>query len=205
MSKKTTEKNIKKPGSQMERLGNLPSWPEARNMLEDSKSVSEVVYFLQEVRAEYVQIKPRSLEKAINHWLELHRKEMANCQKTIRCKGLLKSTSERIDPLAAINLLAVFQFERVMMNFSLEQKIRRTLTTTTQSMKLAHELLLTMARIQNNTFNYKRAVFEYMERDPLDAVNLLFIYQFERLMTDYKLERKSESDSGFDGICKNTA
>jgi len=145
-----------KPGRPKTKLESMGCWTEVEEMLKDGAKISEIVYHIQEVRAEYLDIKPDTLRTYLYTWLN---RNFAKLKDAVRIPTkyltLMNGVDTRIDPLDAVNMLFAIQVDRVMLDYEMEKKSKKSLSGNNHNLRLANEMIKTMSVLMLDKFKYK--------------------------------------------------
>lgn len=140
----------------LSKLERMPCFPKVKNMLEQGVSVKEVARFIQEEAKEYLDASRGTVSAAVYHYVQRHTDVLIREQVPLPHIGLQQNSIPDIDALGACNLALATQLDRVMIDYTTEKKIKKTINTNTFSMKVLNDLLKTKSQLERQEFEKAR-------------------------------------------------
>lgn len=134
------------------KLEKMDCWPEVYAMLEAGDSINEIAQYIQGNREEYTDVQPGSLCRIIYLWMARNPAMTANRLPTVAIH--LSSSATHIDPLDGLNMILAIQVDRIASLYNLEKRSGTYNAKTREELKLANEILRTMAEAESKKKRY---------------------------------------------------
>lgn len=141
-----------RPRVRSSKLEKLACWPEVQAMLESGDSIDEICTYIQAIRGEYKEVGHHSLRRVIYYWVSKHPEMAVNRLPTVHLQ--LESSSPNIDPLAGLNMILAIQIDRINGLYSIERQHKTYNHRTEREIRLANEILKTMAEVESKKKRY---------------------------------------------------
>lgn len=132
------------------KLESMQCWPQVKHMLDNGIAVPEIVHYIQITRKEYTNVKPQSLTTIIYQWLGSldNRKRLIDYRVPVKHLNLIKSNSERVDPIDGMNMLFALHMDRVLMAYDKEKQKKAPSKDNNKMIEIAMDMLNSLAQMQ---------------------------------------------------------
>lgn len=134
------------------KLEKLKCWGEILAMLENGDQVDDIATFIQVQRNEYTEVGRASLIRVIYLWIKRHRELVPDRVPMIHMQ--LASSSPRIDEIEGLNMVLAIQMDRVSYLYEDERRRRVHNPRLERELRLAKDILDTMASVSANQKRY---------------------------------------------------
>lgn len=141
-----------RPRTRMSKLEKLQCWPQVHAMLESGDSIDEIVTYIQVTREEYTEVPHNSLRRVVYYWISKHPEMVSNRLPTTHLQ--LESSAPTIDPLAGLNMILAIQMDRISGLYNIEKDNRTYNYRTEKEIRLAKEILSTIADLESKRKRY---------------------------------------------------
>lgn len=135
------------------KLERMSCWPDVLAMLENGVKVTKIAEYIQVERKEYLDVPLSSVEAILYYWLRKHPIHKIDRAPT-RHIELINSTPERVDPLDALNMIFAIMVDRITEHYVAERQNKSYTQFNNQALKIATEMVKTMADIQTKERRY---------------------------------------------------
>lgn len=130
-----------------DKLKTLKCFPIVKNMIEEGVFVDDIARYIHEDAKEMVSIQRESLKRTIYRYLETDARENVNRMLPATMDILKARLNESIDPLMALNILMSVHMDRIMIEFTVEKKIGKTIKNNTDSIRVATSIAQAMSKV----------------------------------------------------------
>lgn len=178
MSQATSETSAiqnNKPGPK-KKIESLICLPEIKSMFENGEKVVEIAVYIQNVAKEYTDISQKSLIRSLYRYFNdsLRGDQMKEFLPATMLL-LKENLQEQIDPIHALNILLAIHFDRIMMEYSIEKRLGKTISSNTKAIEVAARIseLLDRATSEDLSRRLKGSSLDSSPRDTLDGMTRL--------------------------------
>ena len=135
------------------RLEQLNCFAVVKNMLEGGESVPNIAKFIREEAKESLDISEKSLRNRLYRYIQKNSRETVREQVPRPHLALYQKQVEKIDAVAALQLLGSIHMDRILMEYAVEKKIGKTIISTTSAIKVANDIYRTIHEIETDLKN----------------------------------------------------
>ena len=125
------------------RLEQLACFPTIKNMIQAGASVPEICRFIREDAKEALDITEKSLRNRLYRFLEKNSKDCLREQVPRPHLALYQEQVEQIEVIKGLDLCLAITLDRIMMDYTIEKKLGKTMSSTTSALKVLNELIKT--------------------------------------------------------------
>jgi len=130
-------KPTKRPGPKKE-LDNLACIEQVKLMFEEGSRVSDIADYIQDEAKECLDISKDVLIRKLYRYLTDLIKPDAAKELVPHTVSMLKGNlNETIDPIQSLNIVLAIQVDRIMMEYAIEKKLGKTISSNTKSIQVA--------------------------------------------------------------------
>lgn len=140
----------------LSKLERMPCFPQVKNMLEQAVPIKEVARFIHEEAKEYLDTSRVSVLSALYRYVESRSDSLIREQVPLPHMGLHQKNIPDVDVLSAVNLGLAIQLDRLIIDYTTEKKIKKTINSNTQSLKVLNDLLKTKSLLEQREFERSR-------------------------------------------------
>lgn len=169
----------------LSKLERMSCFPQVKNMLEQGVPVKEVARFVQEEAKEYLDASRGTVAASIYHYVQRHSDVLIREQVPLPHMGIQLNNIPDINALSACNLALATQLDRIMIDYSTEKKIKKTINSNTFSLKVLNDLLKTKSLLEHREFERSRELAKDgassgsgMNLDDIPALKAKYAKQF---------------------------
>lgn len=130
------------------RLEKLNCWPTVKNMIEDGKAPKDIATYIQQEAKEYTDVGHRSLWTIILRYISKQADKLIREQVAVPHMGLQNKSVVEIDSMSAVNLGLATHLDRIMIDYATEKKIKKTINSNTNSLKVLNDMLKTKSLLE---------------------------------------------------------
>ncbi len=130
------------------KLEKLACFSQVKNMLEQSIPIKDVARYIQEEAKEYLDASRASVLSALYRYVESKADSLIREQVSLPHMGLHQKNIPDIDAISACNLGLATQLDRILIDYATERKIKKTINSNTQSLKVLNDLLKTKSLLE---------------------------------------------------------
>ncbi len=161
-----------KPGPK-KKIEGLNCLADIKQMFENGEKVADIAAYIQNDAKEYNDVSQKTLIRSLYRYF-------TDCIRSEQVKELLPATmlllkenlQEHIDPIHALNILLAIHIDRITMEYTIEKKLGKTLSSNTKAISVAATIsdLLNKATSDDLSRRLKGASLDTSPSDALDGM-----------------------------------
>lgn len=132
------------------KLEQLSCFSTVKNMIDSGESVPSIAKFIREDAKESLEISEKSLRNRIYRYIQKNSKDYLREQMPRPHLALYADQTERLELMNGLYLLLSIHMDRIIMEYTVEKKIGKTIASTTSAIKVATEIFKTISEVEDS-------------------------------------------------------
>ncbi|MBX3040928.1 MAG: hypothetical protein KF789_09510 [Bdellovibrionaceae bacterium] len=162
-----------KPGPK-KKIDGLSCLADIKLMIENGERLADIAAYIQDEAKEYTDVSRKSLTRSLYRYFnDSIRSEQVKELLPATMLLLKENLQEHIDPIHSLNILLAIQIDRIMIEYSIEKKLGKTINTNTKAISVAATIsdLLNKATSDDLSRRLKGASLDSSPSDTLDNMS----------------------------------